>query len=75
MTEKVRRAQSPKPIRFGNNPPKEGGSRYDDLPAAIAVRLAWTYAGAMPRLLAIRQDAIRDIMPDLARALDRLSET
>ncbi len=65
----------PKPIRFGNNPRKEGGSTYDDLPPAIAVRLARTRAGAMPRLLPIRQDAVREIMPDLARALDRLSET
>jgi hypothetical protein len=35
--------------------------------------LAWTDAGSMPKVLAIRQDAVREIMPNLARALDRLS--
>jgi hypothetical protein len=62
-----------RPIHFGSHPPREGGRKFDALPPEVAVRLAWTDAGSMPRLLSIRQDAVREIMPNLARALDRLS--
>jgi hypothetical protein len=63
----------PKPIYFGDRPPRHGAEKYDALPPEVAVMLAWTDAGSMPKVLAIRQDAVREIMPDLARALDRLS--
>lgn len=63
----------PKPIGFGNRPPRQGGPDYDALPPEVAVIRAWTDAGSMPKVLAIRQDAVREIMPNLARALDRLS--
>ena len=63
------------PIQVGNNAPEEGGDKYDTLPAEVAVRLAWTDDGCPPRLLATCQDGVREIMPNLARALDRLSQT
>jgi hypothetical protein len=63
----------PKPIYFGDRPPRQGADKYDALPPEVAVMLAWTDAGSMPKVLAIRQDAVREIMPNLARALDRLS--
>jgi hypothetical protein len=62
----------PKPIYFGDRPPRQGGRQYDALPPEVAVMLAWTDAGSMPKVLTIRQDAVREIMPNLARALDRL---
>jgi hypothetical protein len=62
-----------RPVTFGTQLPKESGRKFDSLPPEVAAALAWTDAGSMPKLLAIRQDAIREIMPNLARALDRLS--
>ena len=53
--------------------PKESERKFDSWPPAVAAMLTWTDAGSMPKLLAIRQHAIRQIVPNLARALDRLS--
>ena len=63
------------PIQVGGNALEEGGPKNGTLPAEVAVRLAWTDDGCPPRLLATCQDGVREIMPDLARALDRLSQT
>jgi hypothetical protein len=62
-----------RPVHFGTHLPKESGRKFDSRSPEVAAMLAWTDAGPMPKLLAIRQDAIRQIMPNLARALDRLS--
>ena len=67
--------RTPGPVCFGDHPPKQGERKFDDLPPDEAVRRAWTDAGSMPTVLAIRQDAVRELMPTLARALDRLSES
>jgi hypothetical protein len=67
-------AGAAEPTHFDNHPPREGGRKFDGLPPEVAVIRAWTDAGAMPRLQSIRRDAIRDVMPNLARALDRLTE-
>ena len=68
-------ARTPNPICFGDHPPKQGERKFDELPPDEAVRRAWTDAESMPTVLAIRQDAVRELMPTLARALDRLSDS
>jgi hypothetical protein len=71
----VRRAENVRSIQVDNRALNEGRHTYEVLPAEIAVRLAWTDVGYLPKVLAIRRDAVREIMPNLARALDRLSQT
>ena len=67
-------ARTPGPMIFGDHPPKQGDRKFDELPPDEAARRAWIDDGSMPTVLAIRQDAVRELMPTLARALDRLSE-
>lgn len=51
-----------------------GLTKYDGLPAAEAARLAWTRPGIKPDHHARAVAQVRDAMPVLARALDRLEE-
>lgn len=53
---------------------EEGLSQFDDLPAAIAVALCWSEPGENPRWHRKMQEEVRDRMPVLARALDRLTD-
>ena len=61
---------------FGNKnktPVTDAGLRmYDHLPAEEAAVRAWTVAGRSPELHRKQQQEVRDRMPLLARALDRL---
>lgn len=50
-----------------------GEQRYDHLPAAEAVRAAWTQPGLNPAWHAEAQQVVRDAMPLVARALERLA--
>ncbi len=52
----------------------DGLRHYDHLPAAEAIRLAWTSPGRNPDWHRKMQDTVRAAMPVLARALDRLAE-
>jgi hypothetical protein len=51
---------------------EEGLTAFDDLPAGLAVMLAWSTPGDFPRWHQKMQDNVRNEMPVLARALDRL---
>jgi hypothetical protein len=51
----------------------EGLRRYDDLPAATAVLLAWTQAGPRPDWHRKAQEEVWASMPLLARALHRMA--
>lgn len=53
---------------------EEGLAQFDDLPAALAVALCWSEPGDNPRWHRKMQEEVRDRMPVLARALDRLIE-
>jgi len=53
---------------------EEGLRKLDTLPAADAVLLAWVMAGRVPAYHAQAQDLVRETMPVLGRALDRLAE-
>lgn len=48
--------------------------RYDHLLPVEAVVAAWTASGRLPNQRKIAQHAVRDIMPVLARALNRLAD-
>lgn len=50
----------------------KGLCQYDHLPVAEAVLLAWAEEGNAPFHHRMMQAAVRDQMPLLARALDRL---
>jgi len=50
----------------------EGLHQYDHLPAAEAARRAWTHYGVRPVWHLLAQETVRNAMPVLARALDRL---
>jgi len=50
----------------------EGPHQYDHLPAAEAARRAWTHYGVRPVWHLLAQETVRNAMPVLARALDRL---
>lgn len=51
----------------------KGLRKYDDLPALEAVVKAWTTLGRNPRAHLFAQDKVRDLMPVMARALDRVN--
>lgn len=53
---------------------RAGLRQYDDLPAAEAVLKAWTEAGSHPPAHRHAQNIVRDSMPVLYRALERLAE-
>lgn len=52
---------------------RDGRSQYDGLSASDAVARAWTTPGANPEWHKKAQQEVRDAMPVLARALDRLT--
>jgi hypothetical protein len=54
---------------------EEGLKTYDELPADIAVALAWSDPGNNPTWHFRMQQIVRAQMPVLARALDRMVET
>lgn len=54
--------------------PHTGLRRYDALNPEEAVSLAWTLPGVHPRYHAEQQQIVRERMPLLARALDRMAE-
>lgn len=51
----------------------EGLRRLDDLPVEVAIREAWIALDLDPELRGTAQQQVRDVMPHLARALDRLA--
>jgi len=51
----------------------DGLRQLDELPAVEAVLRAWTDAGSQPQWHEQCKDELRDAMPLLARALDRLA--
>lgn len=53
---------------------EEGLKQYDDYAPGEAVILAWSEAGNNPLWHEIQQDEVRNKMPVLARALDRMVE-
>lgn len=54
---------------------EQGLKQYDYLPSGMAVMMAWSEAGDNPRWHQKMQDEVRQNMPVLARALDRMVET
>jgi len=52
-----------------------GLRKYDHLPPAEAARRAWTTAGNHPEWDAACKDEVRNLLPLLARALDRMERT
>jgi hypothetical protein len=59
---------------MSHTPTTEAGlRRLDSLPAAEAVLVAWTAPGPRPDWHFKMQAEVRDSMPVLARALDRLA--
>ena len=52
----------------------DGLKKYDGLSAVEAVRLAWTKEGSNPFHHRLMKAEMRDRMPLLARALDRLAD-
>lgn len=66
-----------KPINVKRIPVRQshtGLRRYDALDPEEAILLAWTVAGGHPRYHAEQQQIVRERMPLLARALDRMAE-
>lgn len=51
---------------------EEGLTQFDELPPAVAVAMAWSEPGDFPRWHLKMQDEVRQQMPVLARALDRM---
>lgn len=51
----------------------EGLRRLDKLPVEEAIRQAWTAPDLDPELREAAQQQVREVMPDLSRALDRLT--
>jgi hypothetical protein len=54
---------------------EEGLTQFDELPPGLAVTLAWSEPGDFPRWHQKMQDEVRQQMPVLARALDRMVES
>jgi hypothetical protein len=54
---------------------QEGLKQYDNLPAGMAVLMAWSESGSNPNWHEAMQEDVRKKMPVLARALDRLADT
>lgn len=54
---------------------EQGLQQYDYLPSGMAVMMAWSELGDNPRWHQKMQDEVRQNMPVLARALDRMVET
>jgi len=50
---------------------EEGLTRYDHLLTSEAVYLAWNETGPNPEWHEMAKEAVREVMPLLARALDR----
>ena len=60
-------------VRGKKTPVTSGGLRkYDNLPPADAALKAWTTAGSHPEWDAACKREVRNLLPLLARALDRL---
>lgn len=55
-------------------PTREGLGQFDHLPAADAIVLAWNMPGVAPRYHRDMQDQVKEQMPVLARAIERLTE-
>lgn len=47
---------------------------FDDLPSGVAVMMAWSEAGAEPDYHEFMKRQVRETMPVLGRALDRMVE-
>lgn len=53
---------------------QNGLRKYDHLPPEEAIIRAWMTPGVNPRWHDLTRDAVRDAMPVMARALDRLEK-
>jgi len=51
-----------------------GLTKFDGLPPEEALARAWSQPGSHPRWHRLTQQVVRDCMPLVARALDRLAE-
>lgn len=59
-----------KPYKMPVTP--QGLKKYDELPVEEAIKLAWTNEGVYPIAHEEAKQVVRDVMPLLARALDRI---